>query len=191
MKKQGDKSTGQIENKTPAIGSEAYLKAYEKWQQTAMNLLSYRMRTRTELESRLIEKGAPETVTEDVLKSLMAAGYLNDAMFAESYIRGRQMRLGRWRIEKELMRKGVSPADIDAAYHALSDLDEAIDETEAARRAMKKKLDTLSIDPAAYNDDRNYRMKIQRRLYSFLSGRGFSAESIRRVIDLSEFFDEP
>ncbi|MDN5351107.1 MAG: regulatory protein [Clostridiales bacterium] len=179
-----------MQEKESTFDSESYEKMQEKWRLSAMNLLSYRMRTRSELREKLIEKGAPEEMARAIVREMEALKYVDDTVYAENYIRAKQRRFGKWRIETELKRKGVADSAISGAYALLEEEREVLSEEAAASDILKRKVETLSVDRTQYAEDRLYRMKIQRKLYAFLSGRGFSAEIIRRVLDPDEFFDE-
>ncbi len=76
----------------------------------ALNLLSYRARTRTELRTRLIKKDfGPERV-DACLDGLQERGLLDDAAVAAAFVRDR-IRLrprGKSRLTQELRAKGVS-----------------------------------------------------------------------------------
>jgi regulatory protein len=172
------------------VDEEVEREAFERGQQIALNLLSYKMRTRAELFKKLAEREIPKESAKTIVKSLEDAGYIGDVTYAETFIRSRQERMGRWRIERELENKGISESDIEHAYRQLEAAEETVDALEAAKEVLAKKVNTMSIDPNTYASDYQYRMKIQQKWYRFLSGRGFSAAVIRQVIDLSEFFNE-
>ena len=101
---------------------------------------------------------------EALLEALQAAGHLSDSRFIESRVHVRAPKLGNLRIEHELRRNGVQPDDtLRAALRA--------SEPERARAVWAKRFG----HPAA---DRAERARQAR----FLAARGFSADSIRRVI---------
>ena len=101
---------------------------------------------------------------EPLLQALQAAGHLSDARFAESRVHARAARLGTTRIEQELRRRGVEP---DPA------LREALraSELERARAVWARR---FGQPPADFSE--------RARQSRFLAGRGFSADTIGRVI---------
>jgi regulatory protein len=72
-------------------------------------LLTYRPRSRAEIEAKLVDKGFNDAVIAAVLADLARFGYVNDLQFARDWTRGR-IRLrgfGRRRIGQELKNKGI------------------------------------------------------------------------------------
>jgi regulatory protein len=138
----------------------------------AYRLLTYRPRSRRELEGKLREREFPEDIVESVIEQCMRLGYLDDARFAEQWARSR-VRLrgfGRRRIEQELRSKGI---DRESVRDALDRLFEDSSEAEVARKEADKKLKTLSrFDPEVR----------RRRLAGFLERKGFSSGIIRSIL---------
>jgi regulatory protein len=145
-----------------------------KAREAALNLLSYRPRTVTELRGRLREKGYDEDVVEECVAHLAERGLVDDASFAESFIRDR-LRFrprGPQRLLQELRSKGV---DWDTARTTVNEVweQEEVSEAELARRVAAK------WSPRAGETS----LRARRRLYNLLARRGFSADTIREVVD--------
>jgi regulatory protein len=100
---------------------------------------------------------------EALLEALQAAGHLSDSRFVESRVNARAARLGNLRIELELRRNGVQPDE--AVRQVLR-----AGELERARAVWARRFGQPPADRAE-----------QARQARFLAGRGFSADSIRRV----------
>ena len=100
---------------------------------------------------------------EALLTALQAAGHLSDSRFVESRVHARAARLGNLRIEQELRRSGVQPDQ--AVREALR-----ASELERARAVWARRFGQPGADLAE-----------RARQARFLAGRGFSADSIRRV----------
>ncbi|MEX2581798.1 MAG: RecX family transcriptional regulator [Gemmatimonadota bacterium] len=140
----------------------------------ALHLLSYRQRTERELRDRLMRKGYDAETVDSCAQQLKNSGLLNDEAFARAFIRDRirARPSGRGRLRAELRSKGV------ASEIAESLLDDALasgddSELELARRAagrFKRRKGEEAI-------------RAKRRLYGFLSRRGFTADVIRSVSD--------
>ena len=139
---------------------------------TAYRYLSYRPRSRVEVEQKLVDKGFSRDITGAVLADLARFGYIDDHVFARQWA-GSRIRLrgfGRRRIEQELRGKGVDPEIIRDILRKVF-LDSS--ETEIARREAEKKLKTLTrVHPEAR----------RRRLAGFLERKGFSSEIIHSIV---------
>jgi len=140
--------------------------------QVALNLLSFRPRTRNELSRRLILKGYPEDVTDEVLAALAGAGLVNDEQFTKDWVADRLQSkpMGSVRIAWELRQKGVAQ---EVVQQALESIDSET-EYELALGLARKRLQRLGVE--ASDEER-------RRLASFLRRRGFSWDVTNRVID--------
>jgi regulatory protein len=137
-------------------------------------LLSYRERSRRELETRLSKKGYGPEVIERVLEELTASGLLSDERFARAWVRDRMLRVhkGPIVIKMELRRKGVAEDVIDRAIAS-----EGLSEAELARRIIESRSPRLSgLDPA----------KRRKRLQDLLLRRGLSFDVV-----LDALKDEP
>jgi regulatory protein len=148
----------------------------QRWKarEACLNLLSFRARTATELQRRLREKGYPDEVAEETVAELEKRGLVNDASFAESFVRDR-VRLrprGKRRLVQELRAKGV---DADTAREVIGEVmeEEDVSELELAREAASKWSPRRGEEP----------LRARRRLYGYLARRGFGGEVVRQVMD--------
>ncbi len=103
----------------------------------------------------------------EVLDWLQAHHYLSERRFVESRIHAREARHGNLRIRQELARHGVE-LDADSAQALQAS------EFDRARDVWVRKFGGPAEDAAA-----------RARQARFLTGRGFSAETVRRVLRLS------
>jgi regulatory protein len=145
---------------------------------TAYRLLTYRPRSRAEIEAKLRDKEFNDAIIGAVLADLARLGYVNDLQFAYDWTRSR-IRLrgfGRRRIGQELRNKGIGRELIHKVFSEVFS-DEA--EVEIAMRVAGKKLETMK------SLDRETR---RRRLAGFLERKGFSFEIIREVLKNTESF---
>lgn len=80
----------------------------------ALRYLTYRARTSSELKRRLRQIGYGEAAVRETVGRLTAAGYLNDADFADAWVdeRVRLKQFGRLRITAELVEKGLNPKEV-------------------------------------------------------------------------------
>jgi len=119
-----------------------------------------------EVGDRLGRRGyGPEEIAA-VLRRLTAAGYLDDAGYARSWVRSRAHRLGPARIARELRAKGIPEKEIAAV---LGELTDERDPRRAAEEAATRKLHALRGMPPAV---------IRRRLAAHLLRQGFTTEVV-------------
>lgn len=137
----------------------------------ALRLLKFRPRTEAELRDRLIRKGCRAEEIEAVLAEFRRNGWVDDAKFARLFVAQKALSkpLGRRMLLSKLQEKGIAPELAQAAVSA----DGGPDEFETARRLATQRVERMKdLDRAA----------VDRRLFGFLSRRGFSSGVIYKVI---------
>jgi regulatory protein len=138
----------------------------------AYRYLSYRPRSRAEIEAKLRDKEFDEAIVAAVLVDLARLGYVNDEQFARVWARGR-IRLrgfGRRRIDQELKAKGV---DQEIIRETFAEVFGETSETETAKQVAEKKLRTMQhVEPEAR----------KRRLAGLLERKGYAFDVIREVL---------
>ncbi len=137
--------------------------------QRAVAALSRREYSRAELARKLargLAEGDDPAAIGAALDRLQAKGMLSDERFTAALVRARGDRFGAVRIGQELRRHGVSPELIRQSTEALKQT-----EFERARAAWCRKFGT------APRDGRERARQVR-----FLTARGFSADTILRVI---------
>lgn len=149
--------------------------------EAALRLLSQRPRSRAELRRRLGRKAFAASVIARTMGWLDERGYVDDAAFAEAFVRDR-LRLrprGRVGLLQELRRKGVDDTTSAAAIDRVM-ASEQVDETTMAREAAEA---WARRNPAARRGDgRDARARSRRRLYGHLARRGFSPDAVRAAL---------
>lgn len=136
----------------------------------AIRLLSYRSRSRREIEVKMKEKGYDERIIDDTITYLEKYGLINDEEFAKEFIKAKSKKFGRRRIEIELSQKGVADQIIDDVFDKkISDEHEYDVALILARKKMKSYI----------GDDRN---AIYRKMGSFLQRKGFDYSIISKVL---------
>src|SRR5882724_3792685 len=130
-----------------------------------LRLLTVRARTRAELAGQLAKRGYPDDVSVHVLDRLTDVGLVDDADFAEQWVRSRRMNAGKGKraLAAELRTKGV---DDDVITEALADIDAGA-ERERAEQLVR---DKLRREKLGDDDD----AKVTRRLVGMLARRGYS-----------------
>lgn len=137
--------------------------------QRALNFLSYRPRSAREVTDNLRKHETPDAAIEQVLTRLEKNGMVDDHRFARLWLENRSefRPRGAYALRAELRQKGVADKIID---QVLTDLDESSLALEAGRKKAPK---------IKTRDETEFR----RKLYGFLSRRGFGFETISEVVD--------
>lgn len=138
--------------------------AYNK----ALHFLSYRPRSRSELERYLQGKKISVEVSAQVMERLARIGLLDDEAFAKFWVENREQFAPRSKraLQQELRQKGLSTENAQAAVGA-------VDEERAAHEAGRKRAARLqSLD----------RETFYRRLSGFLQRRGFGYAVVKIVV---------
>ncbi|MCU0558671.1 MAG: recombination regulator RecX [Desulfobacterales bacterium] len=147
--------------------------AYRKALRRALHLLARRDHSVWELRGKLEAKGVSVEAAQRVVAECLRAGYLNDERAACALIeRFKHKGCGIRRIRFELRQRGLSG---DPFTRLLASRLGPEEELGLARRALERKSKALAAGegwPAQKS-----------RFYRFLSGRGFTESSIRRLLD--------
>ena len=132
----------------------------------ALRLLARREYARVELQRKLAPLAESSEQLGLLLDDLQARRLLSDERYAEMRVTTRAGRFGNARLADEMRRQGVAD-EVVAEALAASD-----DELSRAQAVWVKKYGNLPVTDVA---EKAKRMR-------FLASRGFSAESIRRVV---------
>lgn len=132
----------------------------------AVGLLARREHSRHELARKLGQAGFDAGDIATQLDALETRGWLSDRRFAESYVADHRARAGSLKLAHDLRLRGVADAVIAAVLDADRD-----SELERARAVWEKKFRSAPADAA----DRA-------RHTRFMQSRGFSLETIRRIL---------
>jgi len=149
---------------TQLIAEDARETAYQK----ALRFLNYRERSEAEIRKYLVGRAVPLEIIEDTIKRLHQSGLLDNRRFVKNWVANRSefRPRGRRALAYELRQKGIAAEEIHAA---LDDLDEE----ELAMRAARKQA-------------RKYKNLVfpefRRKMYGFLSRRGFNYDTSSAVI---------
>jgi regulatory protein len=136
-----------------------------------LTLLASQPRTRAELERSLARSGAPDDVVAAVLDRLTHVGLVDDAAYAQAYVRTGVgvRRRGTRSLRAELRGRGVAPDVIDLAAAEVDEDDERATALALARRRAPG-LARLAAEVR------------RRRLMGLLLRRGFSSSVIHDVL---------
>ncbi|WP_291991413.1 recombination regulator RecX [Candidatus Accumulibacter sp. ACC007] len=135
----------------------------------ALRMLGRRDYARLELAQKLAPHAPSTEHLQALLDDLTASGLLSDERYALARVNARAGRVGDAQLVHELRSKGVAAELVSAA------LATGEDELARACRVWQRR---FARQPGAVADDAVARSRQMR----FLAGRGFSAETIRRVL---------
>jgi regulatory protein len=141
----------------------------------ALHFLSYRLRTRREIEERLERDEWPPQVVERVLARLQSEGQVNDENFAAAWVESRSLSRprGARALQFELRQKGVARENIQGA---LPDTEQEI--ANAAEALRRKEREYARFDERTRRD----------KMLAFLQRRGFNYSTAKAA--LSRLQDE-
>jgi len=153
----------------------------------ALNLLSHRARTRSELRKKLMDRGHPGARIDACLRRLEDRGLLDDRAVASAFVRER-LRFrprGPRRLSAELRAKGIAA---DVAADVIADVleDQSMSETdlavEAARQWLSRQSSTVAraLGRATRSPESE---KARGRLRGYLGRRGFGGEPLREAME--------
>ena len=132
----------------------------------AIGLLARREYARSELQRRLLAKGASREELSPLLDELIAQGYLSDARYAHALAAQKHAGYSRRRIATELKSKGVARGDIDAALATIEP-----DDSAALRSLWQRRFGRV---PAGERE--------KARQVRFLQARGFALSAILKLL---------
>lgn len=155
--------------------------------EAALNLLSYRARTRSELRRKLMGKGFGPARVDSCLDRLEERGLLDDAAVASAFVRDR-IRFsprGKGRLAQELRAKGV---DDGVASRVV---DQVLDEEDLTEEALVRQVlegwlrrQGPAVLGALTGDERSpEREKARRRLHAYLARRGFRGPALTQAME--------
>ncbi|WP_237209439.1 regulatory protein RecX [Rothia nasimurium] len=133
-----------------------------------LNQLAASPKSRAMLEKKLLEKEISAEVIEDILNRFEAVNLINDAEFADVYVRTRMnvKKLSRSAIRRELKTKGVEGELAEIALEQRTEEDERADAHELVRKKLR---------PSMNLGERAEKEKVMRRLVAMLGRKGYPA----------------
>ena len=147
---------------------------YDSEKSKALNIsvsyLSRSMKTQKQIEKYLTDKGYGNTVIFFVIEKLKEYGYIDDSIYAKTYIKSYISKKGKKLIEYELISKGIANSDIEKAYLMIEESEERLPNNPAlslAEKYMKNKpCDNATIQ----------------KLYRHLLSKGFDYDEVKSAV---------
>ena len=140
----------------------------------ALSLLARREHARAELARKLAPHAESAEELEALLDDLSARRLLSDERYVEMRLNARGARFGNARLAHELRTQGISDELVSAA------LADNGDELTRARQVWLRKFGNKADKPE--EESKEARATERARQVRFLMSRGFSGETIRRVL---------
>ncbi|MDN6169995.1 MAG: recombination regulator RecX [Micrococcaceae bacterium] len=130
-------------------------------------------KSRRQLADKRSERGIPRDAAEGILDRFEELQLIDDAAFAEAWVRSRARSRGlsRSALRRELREKGIADELSDEALEQLS----GADELEMARELVEKKVRSM---PAGLDHDKGVR-----RLVAMLGRKGYGSGTAFRVVN--------
>ncbi len=143
----------------------------ERAKEKAMRYVTFSKKTGRQVFDKIVNLGFQEHIAELLVQELTEKEYINDREYCRSYLRQATgtKAYSICRIRMELRQRGVDETVIEEALNEF-----CVDDINSARTLLNKKLRAGS--------ERDYN-----KLYSFLMRKGFSGETVRKVLQETEF----
>lgn len=145
----------------------------QKAKNNAYSLLRSRPRSEAEMRSRLKLKGYGQEIVDTVVESLRKVGEIDDEKFARLWVDSKMQTnpVGDIALRRDLKGKGVAESIIEMV---LGEKAQNYDDYSVALNMARERFKQLAkID----------KRKALKRLYDYLSRRGFSYDIVNRVLD--------
>ncbi len=146
---------------------------------SALKLINKFPKTKKELAHAMKIKGYTEEACEFAMNTLETQGYLNDSIYAKSYVHNKIMTTshGPNRIRKDLDEKGVNEAEREEAL------------TEYTDQIQKEKVEKIITKKIQSNRNKS-NSALKRKIQSDLLMEGFQREIITEVIEKINFAED-
>ena len=141
----------------------------------ALSLLARQAYSAAELERRLLRRHLPQDEAARVLARLQELHLLDDAAFAEAYVRSRRRAKGTMALRQALRRKGIDETHVDAALAEEGEADQAAAAVAVLAAQAWRFADVGSDDP-------DLARKARARAAAFLARRGFDPDAVSTAL---------
>ncbi len=163
-----------IENLRNAVDADNTQYAFD----SAVNLLSFKMRTKKEIRDKLLLKKIDGEAVEKAIKKLESYGYIDDKKYAELFVESAvsEARYGKKVVEYKLKQKGIDEGNIEKAMEKFSE--------DKERETASGYYLTLK---AKYAGEEA--MKRRSKIYSNMARRGFTYDIINSLITEDDSYE--
>lgn len=140
----------------------------------ALHLLNQMDRTEEQLRTKLKQGFYTDDMIDRAVAYVKSFGYIEDGDYAKRFILSRQGSKSRKEIYAKLYQKGIAKEIIE---RAMEECYEDNEEMTAIRKLIEKK----------HFDVRNAADSEKQKIYGYLARKGFSYDTIRQVIQISDW----
>jgi regulatory protein len=153
----------------------------KRLQDYSLRLLSRRDYSENEFKEKLLKKGYPPSVVEQVIASLKELDYLSDKNFVKNYVAHSLSfrKRGKMAIKQELLRKGVDEKAID---DYLAEVSEEIPAKELVAKYLPKIKKQFEKKAEKNKPVGSQKVYIKSKLKELLLRRGFTQRTIEKVL---------
>lgn len=144
-----------------------------KCKNAAIKIVERSAKTEKQVIDKLKEKEYSDDAIKYAVDFLNEYGFINDRLYAKSFAHDKLMKNGTNKIKFELRRKGISD---DIIKETLNDINDDEEIENAVSIAEKKYVQILRRESDKY--------KIKNKLYTFLAGRGYSFDTVKKVVEI-------
>lgn len=145
---------------------------FKKCKNTALRIIERNYKSEKEVYDKLLEKGYDEETSKAAIDFLRSYSYIDDARYAQMYIRDKLKSEGQSKIKYALLRKGISDEIIKNAL--LENSDEDLEFETAMNLAKKRYVILAKREPDKY--------KLSQKLYRFLVSKGYGFDLVSNVV---------
>lgn len=169
---------GEVRHYNLQEGEELPIEVYEeirneilikRARKRAMFLLEKMDRTESQLRDKLRQGFYGEDIIDDAITYVKNYHYVDDARYAQGYVRCQKERKSKRQIQADLMRRGISK---ELTEEAIEREYEGDTEEELIQKWLEKK---------HYSSD-NGDIKAKQKMYQFLMRKGFRSEDILHIL---------
>ncbi|QWR76285.1 regulatory protein RecX [Candidatus Magnetomonas plexicatena] len=150
----------------------------------ALRILNFRDRSEKEIREKLLLKGYTETDTEETLKYLKGAGFIDDYKLARNMLiyLDSAKKMGLRRVTDTLKRRGIPESVIEEMLGVvMGDLQDELSYGYTLEGELAKA--KILVQKKEENSLKNYPLRVKlNRLYGILNRRGFGAETIKQAL---------
>lgn len=141
-----------------------------------MQLLTARDYTEARLREKLKNADYSPEAVDGALAYVVSFGYIDDARYARSFIRGRMERASRAKLKGELLQRGI---DAEMVEEALAEIyaDELLAGTDPEIAQIRRLIEKKRFDAAAATYEE------RQKFLAAAARRGFAPDKVRRVME--------
>lgn len=154
----------------------------KRLQDYSLRLLSRRDYSENEFKEKLLKKGYPANVVEQVINNLKELDYLSDKNFIKNYVAHSLSfrKRGKIAIKQELLKKGVEEKAVDDYLSEVSEEVPARELVEKYLPKIRRQLERKKEKKKISDNPKNY---LKNKLKEILLRRGFTSRTVEKILE--------